>query len=521
MSLRCPLSAIRYTLHGSLSTNHELRTTNYFMQNKPNLGKKEINVSDVLTNRYDKRTLGDRGKNKPNQTQFHLPKTTSVPSVADKNRLFWSKISILRIFFLILRPFKYTIYVSHLALVAHLEEVMDIKYTRKVILLIDSARSFNRGLLSGLSRYAQLHGPWALEMSSWNNYDIGLPQIVRWDGEGIFAAGVYSSQVAKKILESKLPAVTVENELADQLPAHLKNLNGIATIKTDSAAIGRIGAEYFLELGLRNFAFCGVANKSWSQQRKESFQQRIGQEKLDCHIYPEPRSGKDNVWAKERIAIANWLRAIPKPAGILACNDERACELIEAAHLAGVMVPEDIAVLGVDNDELLCNLSDPPLSSIGLNGDKAGFEAAQLLDRLMAKKKVPNRQCIAEPTGVVARKSTDIVAVADPAVSAAIRFIQSCSAEMIRVDDVVNVTPLSRRLLERRFRQSLGRSILKEIQRVHIESAVKMLTETDLSIRQVAHNAGFSNQTHLGITFKKRMKMTPLAYRKAFQNGQI
>jgi len=398
---------------------------------------------------------------------------------------------------------------------------MNIKYARKVILLLDSSRSFNRGLLGGLSRYARLHGRWSLDMNFWNTYDIGLPHIASWQGEGIFAAGVYSSQTAKKILESGLPAITVEDELADHLPAHTENSNGIATIRTDSQAAGRIAAEYLLERGLRHFAFCGVPNKSWSQRRKEGFRRRIQQAKLKCHIYPEPRLKKDNVWEKERVTLANWLRAIPKPAGLMACNDERSCELIEAANLAGVTIPEEIAVVGVDNDELLCNLLDTPLSSIGLNGDKAGYEAAALLDKLMAGEKMAGQEVIAEPTGVVARKSTDILAISDPAVSAAIRFIRARAADMIRVDDVVNATPLSRRLLERRFRQTVSRSILNEIQRVHVESASELLAKTDLPISQVAQKAGFSSATHLGVAFKRRMKMTPFAYRKAFRNGQI
>lgn len=429
---------------------------------------------------------------------------------------------ILRIFFLILRPFKCLIYnISYWRCAPHLEEVMNIKYARKVILLLDSSRSFNRGLLGGLSRYARLHGPWSLDMNFWNTYDIGLPHIARWQGEGIFAAGIYSKESAKKILESGLPAITVEDELADHLPAHTENSNGIATIRTDSQAAGRIAAEYLLERGLRHFAFCGVPNKSWSQQRKEGFRRRIQQAKLKCHIYPEPCLKKDNVWEKERVTLANWLRALPKPTGLMACNDERSCELIEAAHLAGVTAPEEIAVVGVDNDELICNLLDPPLSSIGLNGDKAGYEAAALLDRLMAGEKMAGQEVIVEPTGVVARKSTDIMAVADPAISAAIRFIRARAADMIRVDDVVNATPLSRRLLERRFRRTLGRSILNEIQHVHVESAVEILLNTDMPISQIAQKAGFSSPTHLGVIFKQRMKMTPFAYRKVFRNGQI
>ena len=156
-----------------------------------------------------------------------------------------------------------------------------------------------------------------------------------------------------------------------------------------------------------------------------------------------------------------------------------------------------------------------------MNVEKAGYEAAALLDRLMAGEKMSGQKIIVEPVGVVARKSTDILAISDPAVPAAIRFIREHVGDVIRVDDVVNATPLSRRLLERRFRESLGRSIRKEIQRVHLESAAEILLKTDLPISQVAQKSGFSSATHLGVIFKQRMKMTPLAYRKAFRNGQI
>jgi len=396
---------------------------------------------------------------------------------------------------------------------------MNIKYARRVILLLDPSRSFNRDLLGGLSRYARLHGWWSLGMNYWNTYDIGLPHIVRWQGEGIFAAGIYSRETAVKIIDSGLPAVTVEDELEDHLPGKKEDSNGSAIIKTDSPAAGKIAAEYFLERGLRHFAFCGVPNKSWSRKRKEGFCRRIRQANLKCHIYPEPNLKKDNVWEKERIALADWLKSLPKPAGLMTCNDERSCEIVEAAHLADVKIPEDIAVIGVDNDELLCNLLDTPLSSVDLNGDKAGYEAAALLDRLMAGEKPAQRIVIAEPRGVVARKSTDILKIQDPAVSAAIRFIRDSAGAIIRVDDVVNSTPLSRRLLERRFRRTIGRSILNEIQRVHVALAADMLLKTDLPISLVAQKSGFSSATHLGVTFKKTMKTTPLAYRKSFRTN--
>jgi len=392
---------------------------------------------------------------------------------------------------------------------------------RKVILMIDSSRSFNRGVLGGIAKYARLHGPWSVDMNFWNMYDIGLPRVKNWRGEGIIAAGVYSRTTAKKIAESGLPAITVEDELADHLPARAKGTDGIPTISADSYAVGGMAVEHFLERGFRHFAFCGVPGKSWSQMRKEGFRQRVKQAKSECHIYPEPHSRKDNIWEKEKVALADWLRGLPKPVGLMACNDERSCELIEAAHIADLTVPEEVAVIGVDNDELLCNLLDPPLSSIALNLEKAGYEAAALLDRLMAGEKMAGQKIVAEPIGVVARKSTDILAISDPVVPTAISFIREHAGDVMRVDDVVNATPLSRRLLEQRFRETLGRTILKEIQRVHVESAAEILLKTDLPVSQVAQKCGFSGATHLGVVFKKQMKITPLAYRKRFRKRQI
>jgi len=394
---------------------------------------------------------------------------------------------------------------------------MNINCTRKVILLVDSSRSFNRGLLGGLSRYARLHGPWSVEMNFWNTYNIGLANIKSRRAEGIFAAGINSSRLARRIYESGLPAITVDDELTDHLPAKASESNGIATIRTDSVTTGRIAAQYFIEQGLRHFAFCGLPNKNWSRQRCEGFRQRIQEAKFQCHLYQEPHLKKDNIRNEERETLANWLRDLPKPLGLMACNDEQSCALIEAAHFAGVAIPEEISLIGVDNDELICNLLDPPLSSIALNSDKAGYEAAALLDRFMDGEKMAGQTVIAEPAGVVTRKSTDISAVTDPAVADAIRFIRANAGQIIRVDDVVNATALSRRLLERRFRRIVGRSILNEIQRVHITSAAEMLIETELPISHVAQKSGFSTATHLGVTFKQKMKMTPLAYRKTFR----
>jgi LacI family transcriptional regulator len=216
--------------------------------------------------------------------------------------------------------------------------------------------------------------------------------------------------------------------------------------------------------------------------------------------------------------MADWLKSLPKPVGLMTCTDDRSQDVVEASKIAGVHVPEDLAIIGVDNDELVCELSSPPLSSIALNTQRSGYEAAELLDKLMSRKriKMANLTIVVHPTHIVTRQSTDILAIEDRDVVAAVRFIRRNAREMIQVDDVVDTVAVSRRSLEQRFRRELGCSVLAEIKRARIDQVARMLVETNLSVSQIALALGYSGVENIARYFRSEKGMSPLAYRKLY-----
>ena len=216
--------------------------------------------------------------------------------------------------------------------------------------------------------------------------------------------------------------------------------------------------------------------------------------------------------------IADWLRSLPKPIGLMACNDDRGQHVIEACKLAGLRVPDEVAVIGADNDELVCELSDPPMSSVAVNFERAGYDSAELLAKLMAGRRSVSKAIVVSPTHVVARQSTNILAIEDAHVAKSLRFIRLHGREAIQVTDVVTASGLSRRVLEKRFRKLLGRSVLIEIRRVRVAQICRLLAETNLSVSQIADSLGYTSIEHIARYFRSEMKMSPLAYRK--QHGQ-
>jgi LacI family transcriptional regulator len=252
----------------------------------------------------------------------------------------------------------------------------------------------------------------------------------------------------------------------------------------------------------------------WSFERGQSFQQSVAASGFVTHFYQQPKEPEKRTWENELTIMADWLAKLPKPVGLMTCNDDRAQQIIEACKIANLHVPEQIAVVGVDNDELVCELSEPPLSSVVLNAERAGYEAAELLDQLMAGEKMVGQTIWARPSRVVTRKSTDILAIEDKDVADAIRFIRENAKKAIQVDDVVRATAISRRVLEKRFRKEVGRSIFGEIKRNRTDLIARMLLETDWSVSQIALKSGFSNIDHFSRYFRQEMGIRPLAFRK-------
>lgn len=379
----------------------------------------------------------------------------------------------------------------------------------KVILLIETSHSYGRGLIRGIARYSRIHGPWNFyhlepfyrrSASSTKKFLDGL--------KGCGATGIILREPDKNnfILELNLPTIVS--------PFTTLFIPGLPNIVAENSAIGRMGAEHLLDHGFKDFAYCGFSDYQWSCDRRKGFVQRIAQEGMETIIYKLPKLKSQRTWDKEQFILSDWLKSLPKPVGIMACTDDRSLNVCEACKIAGLHVPEQVAIVGVDNDRIICELSDPPLSSIVLNVEKTGYEAAALLDKLMAGQNSKEQTIPVEPLYVKNRQSTDILAVKDQDVAQALRFIRKHSKQPISVYDITNGINLSRRALEKRFRKAIGRTIHQEIIRVRTEQIIGMLTETNLTVSRIALSLGYTSTEHISRSFCQATGLSPLAYRK-------
>lgn len=386
------------------------------------------------------------------------------------------------------------------------------KQLPRVALLIESSRTYGRDLVRGIMRYSRMHGPWVFP---WVFYRQDFFYVTRgseraevehlrkWGPDGIIAR---DSKDIEELASWNIPLFVA---IAMHPPKPHRN-----NIKSDDHAIGVMAAEHLLERGFRNFGYCGFDDMFWSDQRGDSFNSRISKAGFKTRFYKQPLSRKDRTWYKEEKVLTEWLKGLPKPVGIMACNDDRSQHITEACAIAKIDVPYEVAIIGVDNDEQVCDISNPPLSSVALDVERAGFQASELLDRMMSGEKMPPQTVIVRPSRVVTRQSTNVVAVEDKLVSQALHFIQQNAKRLIQVDDVIKELNVSRRSLYDRFAKTLGRSVYDEIKRVRIDLISQMLLETDLSISDIAFSLGYDSTNHIARYFKQKMGVSPVDYRK-------
>jgi LacI family transcriptional regulator len=377
---------------------------------------------------------------------------------------------------------------------------------RKIVLLLNPSRTYTRGLLSGIAKYARLQGLWTfyrpLEYRE-PKARRGLLQVLKTlEPDGVFMREPAEMQ---QIIAMDIP--TVSFSYSKEI------ITGIANVITDHRAVGELAAQHFLDRGFRHFAYCGFDDWWWSCRRRDGFCHTVREAGYEANVYQLPSKSRRS-WGKELPVVADWLQTLDKPIGLLACNDDRGELVVEACKLAGLSVPDQVAIMGVDNDSLICDLCSPPLSSVALSLEKAGYESAALLDRMMAGEQEKPSHIRIEPTHIVSRQSTDVLAVDDIEVAAAIRYIRQRAKANINVQEVVHQVSLSRRVLEKRFRQILGKSIHEEIRGARVELLVRMLSETQLSISEIAHALDFDDVTHLSRYFRKEKGLSPLQYRK-------
>jgi len=377
----------------------------------------------------------------------------------------------------------------------------------KVILLIESSREAGRALLRGIANYAHHHGPWSFYWEP-AGLERAWPLLREMEADGIILRDVGNLD---EVLGLHIPAVVVGHQHQE--------VGGLVNVVTDSRALGRMAAEHLLSCGFRHFAFCGYSSSAqeqttWSGERHQAFSQRVAEAGFEpAPDYVLSPTGSD--WPAQRRRLAAWLKSLPTPVGLLSCNDDCGAQVMEACKDAGLTVPDSVGVIGADNDELVCGLSDPPMSSVAINFERAGYEAAHALERLMRKRQPVPAKIIALPTHIVTRRSTDIIAVSDPVVARALRFIRDHPGHPIRVEEVAKLASLSRRTLERRFRRVMGCSVLHQIRRVRSDEIARLLLETQLPVGQIAARLGFADVQHFARYFRATRRTTPLAFRRA------
>jgi len=373
----------------------------------------------------------------------------------------------------------------------------------RVAFLIETSNAYARGLLRGIEDYIRAYGPWSIFLAEHGRGDRVPPWLSDWKGDGVIAR-IENRVIARALEPIPLPIVDVSAAML---------LPGVPCVETDDPAIADLAAQHFLDRGFRQFAFCGVPDFNWSKWREEHFASILNGRGFPCFHYHRPQdclSGDQEV-----DAIGAWVAKLPKPLAVFACYDARGQQVLDACRRRGLAVPDEVAVLGVDNDDVLCELSSPPLSSIIPNVQRTGWEAAALLARMMAGEKVRPGLYPIPPMGIARRQSSDVTAVEDPNVALAARFIRENACSGIGVAEVVAAVPLARRLLEKRFRAMLGRTLREELTRMQMQRAKELLAGTDLTLAEIADRVGIKHVEYLTVVFKRECGIAPSAFRQS------
>jgi LacI family transcriptional regulator len=380
---------------------------------------------------------------------------------------------------------------------------------RRVALILDSSRPYQRKIVVGVAAYARETGRWSLYVE--DEPRDKLPNLRTWHGQGVITAFVEPKYV-EAIRGLSIPVVGVEGGSGWYEPD-----SGIPYFATNNEAVAQMAAEHLIDQGFSQLAYCGMPRNRyniWSHKRAIAFCQAAREAKRPCSIYTG-RHLTTRKWIELQRGLATWLRSLKKPVGIMAANDARARHILEACHTIGARVPEEIAVIGVDNDELMCEVTDPPLSSVEQGARQLGYAAAALLDQMMSGKRVPQIENYITPERIVRRRSTDVLAMEDSDVAEAVRFIRNHTSDRIRVADILKVIGISRSTLEVRFKRIMGRTVHDEIQRAMIAQAQQLIVEGKLTLKQVAARSGFSHIQHMTTLFRQRIGQTPSAFRRS------
>jgi len=374
----------------------------------------------------------------------------------------------------------------------------------RVALLVETTRTYTRELLAGVRRYLAEHGPWStfLELRA---LDSSPPAWLRkWDGDGILTR-TFTREMADSIRASGVPAVEMRST---------RFKTGFPFVGVDNHLIGRAVAEHFMERGYRQFGAYSLHTETFFEERVRNFVTTVEAAGCTCSLLPETTSDSAIDWEQSQSRLIAWLEQLPKPVGIFAANDQLGVRLLDACQRAGIAVPEQVAVVGAENEETLCAFANPPLTSVRFDGGAVGYAAAELLDRLMRGKQPPRTPTLIPPRGIIVRASSDELVINDPLVASAVRLMRENLADGINVEDVCRRLNASRSTLDRRMLTALKRTPKEEILRLRFREVERLLRETELTIDTVASQTGFTHSHYLQSAFKERHGVTPGEFRR-------
>jgi LacI family transcriptional regulator len=378
----------------------------------------------------------------------------------------------------------------------------------KVLVACETWWGNGRKMIDGIVRYADQHARWEFLHGTTPQLQ---PHTIKHfaEADGIIAEA-WRSEILEAVYEAGKPAVVIRSGEAPGLPR----------VADDHCAIARMAFEHFRDRGYTHYGYCGSLGISWARQRYETYRGCVESVGHQCHAYQGDLSWIDpDDWEALVERLARWVSDVPKPIGIFAANAHLARVVASACCQADVLVPEELALLGVGNDRIICNLTTPPLSVVNSNATGAGYEAAAMLDRLLAGQSLSDEAVLMPPRVAIVRRSTDTLAISDPDIAAAVRMIREHACEGVGVPDVLDVVPASRRKLERSFKRLLGRTVHQEILRVRVQRARELLAETDMTMAQITARTGFEYATHLTAVFRKLTGQTPSEYRRMLRQG--
>lgn len=378
---------------------------------------------------------------------------------------------------------------------------------RRVAVVIEASNAYARGLLAGIHRHVREHEPWTVFLPEHGRGTPPLEALSKWVGDGVIArieTEATGKAVAKLRRKLGIPVIDVS---AARLVADLPY------VETDDAAIAALAADHFLERDFRHFAFLGDDRFQWSDNRCRGFVEAVAANGYEVAVFSS-RGRRTMAPADDDAAVEAWLAGLPKPVALLACYDIRGRQAIDACRRTGIAVPDEVAVLGVDDDDVLCGLASPPLSSVIPDAIGAGRRAAELLEQLMQGESLERSEWLLPPLGIVVRQSTDVLAIDDPLVVAAVRQIRDHACDGIKVADVARVLKTTRRVLENRFTKRVGHTPHEEIARVQFRRVEQLLRETELPLATIATRAGFRHTEYMTVAFTKRHGMPPSRWRQ-------